>query len=188
MFILPLRGKKIIKDQSPHIEEYSPSQSPLWIEEEQLTGEKTEQLGSQGGIFITQVELDEGNPQEPPMPSLELKVVDFKGTELDPMIEQASQQFLLDDNFVKSRTFHQFAWRTSIGKYEERFNKIRKEHPELEEAALQNQVKEKMIQEFQNITPKEGRRMVRASNILLLPNWDIVDALIFNFVSNKLDV
>ena len=28
--------------------------------------------------------------------------------------------------------------------------------------------------------------MVRASNILLLPNWDIVDALVFSYVSNKL--
>ena len=45
-----------------------------------------------------------------------------------------------------------------------------------------------MMQEFQNITPEEGREMVRASNILLLSNWDIVDALIFNFVSNKLDL
>jgi len=30
--------------------------------------------------------------------------------------------------------------------------------------------------------------MVKASNILLLPNWDIVDALIFNSISNKLDL
>ena len=44
-----------------------------------------------------------------------------------------------------------------------------------------------MMQEFQNISPKEGRQMVKASNILLLPNWDIVDALFFNSVSNRLD-
>ena len=43
-----------------------------------------------------------------------------------------------------------------------------------------------MIQEFQNITPKEGRQMVKASNILLLTNQDIVDALIFNSISNNL--
>ena len=28
--------------------------------------------------------------------------------------------------------------------------------------------------------------MVKASNILLLPNWDIVDALIFNSILNNL--
>ena len=59
-----------------------------------------------------------------PIPSLDLIVVDYKGRELDPMIEQASHQFLLDDSFVKSRAFHQFAWRTNIGKYEERCNKL----------------------------------------------------------------
>ena len=30
--------------------------------------------------------------------------------------------------------------------------------------------------------------MVKASNIFLLPNWDIADALIFNSISNKLDL
>ncbi|MDF3686205.1 hypothetical protein, partial [Enterobacter hormaechei] len=45
---------------------------------------------------------------------------------------------------------------------------------------------EQMIQEFQNITPEEGRQMVKDANILLLPNWDIADALIFNSVSNNL--
>ena len=29
--------------------------------------------------------------------------------------------------------------------------------------------------------------MVRASGVLLLPNWDITDALIFNSISNKLE-
>lgn len=43
-----------------------------------------------------------------------------------------------------------------------------------------------MVQEFQNITPEEGRQMIKAANVLLLPNWDIADALIFNSVSNNL--
>ena len=30
--------------------------------------------------------------------------------------------------------------------------------------------------------------MVKASNILLLPNWDIADALVFNSVSNRLNL
>ena len=42
------------------------------------------------------------------------------------------------------------------------------------------------MQKLQNITPEEGRQMVRASNILLLPNWDIADALVFSSISNKL--
>ena len=44
-----------------------------------------------------------------------------------------------------------------------------------------------MIKEFQSLTPEEGREMVRASGVLLLPNWDIENALIFNSISNKLE-
>ena len=43
-----------------------------------------------------------------------------------------------------------------------------------------------MIKEFQSLTPEEVREMVRVSGVLFLLNWDIEDALIFNYVSNKL--
>ena len=36
------KRKKIMKEQGPHIEEYSPTQSPLRIGEEQFIGEKIE--------------------------------------------------------------------------------------------------------------------------------------------------
>ena len=49
-----------------------------------------EQLGSQGGFFITTLELEEGNPQEPPMSSLELTIANFRGRELDPIVKQDS--------------------------------------------------------------------------------------------------
>ena len=44
------------------------------------------------------------------------------------------------------------------------------------------------MQVFQNMTPEEGRQMIKAANVLLLPNWDISDALIFNSVSNNLEL
>ena len=81
---------------------YTPSQSPLHIWEEQPNRDK---IGSQGGVFITTIELEEGNPQEPPIPSLEIPVAYFKGKELDLMVQKASHEFLSNDNFVKSRTF-----------------------------------------------------------------------------------
>ena len=65
---------------------------------------------------------------------------------------------------------------------------MKTKHPEMDEASIQNQIKEQMMQEFHNITPEEGRQMVKTSNILLLPNWDIADALIFNSVSNRLEL
>lgn len=75
------------------IEYYMPSQSPLHVGQEQLTREKIEQLGSQGGVFITAIELEEGNPQEPPIPSLELTISDYRGKELDLVVEKANQSF-----------------------------------------------------------------------------------------------
>lgn len=126
-------------------------------------------------------------PKSPPMPSLKLTMVYFKGKELYPVMEQGNHQFLSDDSFVNSRAFHQFAWRKNIGKYEERCNKLKAEHLEIEDVAIQTQIKEEMIKEFEILTLEEGREMVRASRVLLLPNWDIVDALIFNFVSNEFE-
>ena len=70
--------------------------------------------------------------------------------------------------------------------FEKKCKKLKKEHLEMDEASIHNQIKEKMIKYFQNMSLEEGRQMVRASNILLLPNWDIADALGFNTVSNKL--
>ena len=62
------------------------------------------------------------------------------------------------------------------------------EHPKMDKESIQNHIKQEMSKEFQNISPEEGRQMVKASNILLLPNWDIADALVFNYVSNRLDL
>lgn len=56
------KRQRIENEQAPQVEEYSPTQSPLHIEDEHLTRDQVEQLGSQGGDFITIVELEEGNP------------------------------------------------------------------------------------------------------------------------------
>ena len=70
------------------------------------------------------------------MPSLDLNIVDYRGRELDPIVEQASQEFISNDNLVKSRAFYQFTWRTNIGISEERCNKMKTEHLEMEEVDL----------------------------------------------------
>ena len=76
------------------------------------------------------------------MPSFELTVADFRGKELDPIFKQASQQFLSDDSFVKSRAFYQFAWRENMHIFEERCKNMKAEHPEMDEASIQNNMKE----------------------------------------------
>lgn len=43
------------------------------------------------------------------------------------------------------------------------------------------------MQELKSLTPEEGRRMITSSGVLLLPNWDIVDAMVFNTITKKLN-
>jgi len=57
-----------------------------------------------------------------------------------------------------------------MNNFEERYKKLKEKHLEMDESSIQNRIKKQMIQEFQNITPKEERQMVKASNILLFPN------------------
>ena len=64
---------------------------------------------------------------------------------------------------------------------------MKAKHSEIEDASIQAQIKEEIIKEFQSLTLEEGREMVRLSGVLLLPNWDIADTLIFNCISNKLE-
>lgn len=45
------KRQRIMEEKRPQVEEYSPTQSPLRIGEEQLTGEQIEQMGSTGGVF-----------------------------------------------------------------------------------------------------------------------------------------
>ena len=75
---------------------------------------------------------------------------------MDPVLEQASHQFLSDDSFVKSRAFHQFSWRVNMNNFEERYTKLKAGHPEMDEKSIQSHIKEEMSKEFQNISPEEG--------------------------------
>ena len=71
------------------------------------------------------------------MPSFKLIVSDFRGKELDLVLEQASQQFLSDDVFVKSRAFQQFVWKENMHIFEERCKNVKTEHLEMDEASIQ---------------------------------------------------
>ena len=45
-----------------------------------------------------------------------------------------------------------------------------------------------MMQEFKRLTPKEGRKMIKSSGVLLLPNSDIDDAMVLNSITKRLNV
>ena len=71
------------------------------------------------------------------MPSFKLSIAELRGKELDPVLKQASQQFLSDDIFVKSRAFHQFSWKANMHLFEERCKNMKTEHPEMDDASIQ---------------------------------------------------
>ena len=58
---------------------YSPSQTPLRIDNEKMVREELRQRDVQGGIVITANELEENMPQEAPKIVLDLTIVDYRG-------------------------------------------------------------------------------------------------------------
>ena len=72
------------------------------LDEEKIVRRELKQEGKQGNIVITPAELEENVPQEPPKPVLDLTVIDYKGKEIDPIISQTYDQFIYDNDFVKS--------------------------------------------------------------------------------------
>ena len=89
---------------------YSPSQFPLRLDDEQKIRRELTHEGEQGNIIITPTELEENVPQEPLEPVLDLTVANYNGKEIDPIISQAYDQFISDNDFVKTRAFKQFLW------------------------------------------------------------------------------
>ena len=59
-------------------------------------------MGSQENGVITTIEMEEGAPTKPPIPSLALNVGDFKGREIDLVVEQAPKNFFDDERFINS--------------------------------------------------------------------------------------
>ena len=96
------KRQKLEKGESSQAEMYSPSQSPLRLDDEQVVRREIKQEGVQGNIIITHVELEENAPQEPPKLILDLIVANYRGEEIDPIIGQAYDQFISDNDFVKS--------------------------------------------------------------------------------------
>ena len=84
------------------------------LDDEQTIRRELRQEGEQGNIIITPAELEENVPQEPLEPVLDLTVADYRGKEIDPIISQAYDQFISDNDFVKTKAFKKFLWQTNI--------------------------------------------------------------------------
>ena len=173
---------------SSQTEQYSPSQSPIRIDDEASLREQLKQIGGEGKVIVTPTELEAGEPQEPPAPSLDLTIADYQGKEIDPLVSQASEKFLNDDNFVKSRAFAQFLWRSNIGNFEKTCKRIKAEHPDKSDSAIEEEVKSSFLNDFARFTPEAGRKILKQSGVLLLPEWDIANAIVFDSVRKQRDV
>ena len=87
-------------------------------------------MGGEGDVIVTSIDLNVGEPQEPPTPSLDLTIVDCQGKEIYPIVVQASKRFINDENFVRSRAFAQFLWRLNMGNFEKSCEKIKAKQPD----------------------------------------------------------
>ena len=124
-------------------------------------------------------DIEEGVSKEPPMPSFDLTISNYRGREIDPIIAQESQNFIDDENFVKSRAFVQFLWRNNIGNFEAKCKTIKIEKPNKLDFKIEEEVKDKFLEDFSQLTPKARRWLVKELGVLILPKWDIANAIIF---------
>ena len=86
--IAPIAKKqKLEQDSSSKVEEYSSSQTPICIDDEDTLREKLRRIGGQRDVLITATKVEKGAPAEPPMTLLALTIEDFKGKEIDHVVE-----------------------------------------------------------------------------------------------------
>lgn len=113
---------------------------------------------------------------------MDLTIVDYQGKEIDPIIVEASQKFIDGENFVRSRAFAQFLWRKNIRNFEKTCEKIKIEQPDKPDSIIKEEVKSKFLSDFSQFTPEAERKIVKQSGLLILPEWDIDNAMIFDSI------
>ena len=89
---------------------------------------------------------------------------------------------------MKSRAFAQFLWRLNIGNFEKACEKIKVEQPCKLDSFIKEKVKSKFLSDFAQFTPKAGRKLVKQLWVLIFPEWDIVNAMIFYSIRKEKDV
>lgn len=110
-------------------------------------------MGGQGDIVISIVEMELEAPIQPPMPLLVLTMEDFRGKEIDPIVEQEKRKYLEDEDFVKSRAFIQFLWHNIIENFEARCKKIKAKKPSKHDSEIEEEVKASLMEDKNQIIP-----------------------------------
>lgn len=63
--------------------------------------------------------------------------------------------------------------------------KLKVEQPHLGDPTIEEEVKETLLQQFNNISPKGGRQLLMDSGVLILLEWGIANAIIFDTVRRE---
>ena len=100
--------------------------------------------------------------------------------EIDPIVGQVYVQFILDNDFVKTRAFKQFLWRINVHNFQLRCSKIKAKQPDVEEFIIEEVVKDELTKIFDDITPEAGKTLLKDARILMFPEWDIANAMVFD--------
>ena len=64
--------------------------------------------------------------------------------------------------------------------FQKKCNKTKLKQLDVEESTIEEVVKDELTKSFDNITPKVGRALLKDVKILILPEWDIANAMVFD--------
>ena len=70
--------------------------------------------------------------------------------------------------------------------FEARWKKIKAEKPSKEDSKIEEEIKENLLHDFDKITPKYGRKLLNDVGILILLEWDIANAIVFDVVKKEI--
>ena len=65
---------------------------------------------------------------------------------------------------------------------------IKAKKPNKLDSNIEEEVKAKFLQDFSQLTPKAKRQLVKELGVLLFPEWDIANAMIFYSIRKEKDV
>ena len=63
--------------------------------------------------------------------------------------------------------------------------KIKAKQPDVEESVIEEVVKDELTRSFNDITPKDSRALLKDVGILIFPEWDIANAMVFDAVRRE---
>ena len=111
-------------------------------------------------IIVTDQDMQVGMPSPPRPIELILSDLDMKGKSVQDTRMEACKEFLDDNAFVKTHVFLQLVWRMKFEEYQNKCKERRELRPDRSDQENEEEVKDELMEEFKNITPKEGRKLV----------------------------